>query len=122
MRAKAGGEDSLDIDKIILILADTVSSKAMQIESYKADIGESGANSGNANVESVETHNSTAQASSIETQLLNYINNIRVQEGLQKLNPNQVLISIARSRSADMVNRNYFSHYTPEGKSIEKRH
>jgi len=54
----------------------------------------------------------------METQLLLYINNIRVQNGLQILNPNQVLTNIAYSRSKDMIDRGYFSHSTPEGKRI----
>ncbi len=54
----------------------------------------------------------------VESQMLHLINSIRSSHGLQLLNPNPVLNSIARSRSQDMINRNYFSHYTPEGKNI----
>ncbi len=53
---------------------------------------------------------------SIETQVFNMINHLRIQKGMQKLNLNPVVTNIARLRSTDMVNRNYFSHYTPEGK------
>lgn len=53
-----------------------------------------------------------------ETSLLLTINNLRKQNGLQILNPNQILINIAYSRSQDMINRGYFSHNTPEGKNI----
>lgn len=54
----------------------------------------------------------------VESQIIHLINSIRSSRGLQLLNPNPVLNSIARSRSQDMINRNYFSHYTPEGKNI----
>ncbi len=54
----------------------------------------------------------------VESQMIHLINSIRSSHGLQLLNPNPVLNSIARSRSQDMINRNYFSHYTPEGKNI----
>jgi len=54
----------------------------------------------------------------VESQMLHLINSIRSSHGLQLLNPNPVLNSIAKSRSQDMINRNYFSHYTPEGKNI----
>jgi uncharacterized protein YkwD len=53
-----------------------------------------------------------------ESQMIHLINSIRSSRGLQLLNPNPVLNSIARSRSQDMLSRNYFSHYTPEGKNI----
>ena len=54
----------------------------------------------------------------METQLLLYINDIRAQNGLHALSPNQTLINIADSRCKDMLSRNYFNHLTPEGKSI----
>lgn len=54
----------------------------------------------------------------VESQMIHLINSIRLSRGLQLLNPNPVLNSIARSRSRDMLSRNYFSHYTPEGKNI----
>ena len=54
----------------------------------------------------------------VESQMIHLINSIRSSHGLQLLNPNPILNSIARSRSQDMLNRSYFSHYTPEGKNI----
>ena len=53
---------------------------------------------------------------SIEIQVFNMINHLRAQKGMQKLNLNPAVTNVARLRSTDMVNRNYFSHYTPEGK------
>jgi uncharacterized protein YkwD len=55
---------------------------------------------------------------SVESRLINMINHIRASRGLQTLIPNPILNSVARSRSQDMVNRGYFSHYTPEGKNV----
>jgi uncharacterized protein YkwD len=57
-------------------------------------------------------------SNSVESSLIQMINHIRSTNGLQTLIPNQVLNAIARSRSQDMANRGYFSHYTPEGKNI----
>ena len=54
----------------------------------------------------------------VESQMIHLINSIRSSRGLQLLNPNPILNSIARSRSQDMLNRNYFSHYAPEGENI----
>ncbi|MCG9478596.1 MAG: CAP domain-containing protein [Actinomycetia bacterium] len=53
-----------------------------------------------------------------EQQILAEINNIRVANGLSPLVASQALTDIARSRSADMLSRGYFSHYTPEGTNI----
>ncbi|MES0341587.1 MAG: CAP domain-containing protein [Candidatus Humimicrobiaceae bacterium] len=77
------------------------------------------------NANSSSTDNSSTQEVAVvqgvnyaESQMIHLINSIRSSRGLQLLNPNPVLNSIARSRSQDMLNRNYFSHYTPEGKNI----
>jgi len=58
------------------------------------------------------------QNENLEASVLLAINNLRKQNGLQILNPNQTLINIAYSRSQDMIDRGYFSHNTPEGKNI----
>lgn len=60
----------------------------------------------------------TVNLNDVELQILSLINTVRVQNGLNPLVPNQMLTDIARTRSMDMQNRNYFSHYTPEGKNI----
>ena len=77
------------------------------------------------NADSSSTDNSSTQEVAVvqgvnyaESQMIHLINSIRSSRGLQLLNPNPILNSIARSRSQDMLNRNYFSHYTPEGKNI----
>jgi len=57
-------------------------------------------------------------SSGVESNLLNLINQVRAQNGLPALLGNASLINISRSRSSDMLNRNYFSHTTPEGKNI----
>ncbi len=50
--------------------------------------------------------------------LLNLVNSSRNQDGLSPLNLNSSLNDIASIRSQDMIDRNYFSHTTPEGKNI----
>jgi uncharacterized protein YkwD len=57
--------------------------------------------------------------SDIEGQIFNLINSIRASHGLSQLAPNQMLVDLARLRSSDMVQRGYFSHYTPDGKNIK---
>ena len=45
----------------------------------------------------------------------------RQKNGISALSLDQKLSSIARNHSTDMVNRNYFSHYTPEGQDPTSR-
>ncbi|MCG9480037.1 MAG: DUF4214 domain-containing protein [Actinomycetia bacterium] len=61
---------------------------------------------------------SSANLNGYEQQILNQINAIRQANGLNALAANQALTNIARQRSADMLSRGYFSHYTPEGTNI----
>lgn len=64
------------------------------------------------------TSNTTAAVNNIENSLFNALNTVRSQYGIGPLNLNPSLSNIARSRSADMLSRNYFSHTTPDGKNI----
>ncbi|GEM_PF-2792028 len=59
-----------------------------------------------------------ANLSDYEAAVLYLINTVRVSNGLATLQPNQQLTDIARTRSNDMLARGYFSHYTPEGKTV----
>ena len=46
------------------------------------------------------------------------IQNVRRAAGLSTLTLDNRLIDLARDRSADMANRRYFDHYTPEGRTF----
>jgi uncharacterized protein YkwD len=56
-----------------------------------------------------------ANLNGLEAEILRLINNVRADHGLNQLQVVQSLTDIARTRSTDMVSRNYFSHYNPEG-------
>jgi uncharacterized protein YkwD len=62
--------------------------------------------------------NTQFSASTIEISLFNSVNSVRSQYGIGPLSLNPSLSNIARSRGMDMINRNYFSHTTPDGKNI----
>ena len=57
-----------------------------------------------------------------ETELafLNLINDARIENNLNLLSPDIKLMDLAKSRCSDMTARNYFSHYTPEGKRVKQ--
>lgn len=54
-----------------------------------------------------------ATMTSYEQQVIDLINNIRVQNGLSKLKVNWELSRVARYKSQDMHDKNYFSHTSP---------
>jgi uncharacterized protein YkwD len=50
------------------------------------------------------------------------INKERRKQGLQSLEWNNVLARIADNHSRDMAKRNYFDHYSPEGRDFSSRY
>lgn len=62
---------------------------------------------------------SSVNFTGLEAQILSLINSTRASHGLSSLSSNQMLTDLARMRSSDMVSRNYFSHYSPDGRNIK---
>jgi len=56
--------------------------------------------------------------SQLEGDLLEAIQGQRRNRGLSSLGLDASLTTIARQRANDMASRGYFSHYTPEGKTV----
>ncbi len=57
----------------------------------------------------------------LEKRMIDLVNMERAKQGLKTLAFNQNLTDIARAHSADMFERGYFSHYSPEGKTVADR-
>jgi len=57
----------------------------------------------------------------LETEMLQLVNQERVQRGLSALKADPELTEVARAHSRDMFARGYFAHFTPEGKSPFER-
>jgi len=53
----------------------------------------------------------------LENQMLRLVNDERAKAGLQPLEADTALTTVARAHSEDMFARGYFSHITPEGES-----
>lgn len=51
-------------------------------------------------------------------QIVTLINQVRMGNEAQSLTFSETLSQVARFRACDMFNRNYFSHYTPEGTNV----
>ena len=60
-------------------------------------------------------------APSLEARMLELVNKERAEAGLGPLEADPELTEVARRHSADMFERGYFSHYTPEGKDPFER-
>jgi uncharacterized protein YkwD len=59
----------------------------------------------------------------LEQEMLMLVNNERARRGLGPLSPDTALRAVARAHAADMFERGYFSHYTPEGRDpFERMH
>jgi uncharacterized protein YkwD len=57
----------------------------------------------------------------VEQEVFRLTNEVRRQQGLPPLAPDQALSGAARQHSADMLARRYFSHVTPEGQTLINR-
>jgi uncharacterized YkwD family protein len=67
---------------------------------------------------SSDNNSSSGKSSaSEEQQAMNLLNKDRSANGLPALKVNSKLTSVAENHAKDMINRGYFSHYSPEGKS-----
>lgn len=56
-----------------------------------------------------------------EREMINLVNKERASKGLKTLTFDSKLRDVGRGHSADMFKRGYFSHYSPEGKSVADR-
>lgn len=61
---------------------------------------------------SAQTNSSTLSSS--EQQMVNLVNNARTQNNLPALKVDMQLCNVARVKSQDMIDNNYFSHYSPK--------
>jgi uncharacterized protein YkwD len=57
----------------------------------------------------------------LEARMLELVNRERADAGLKPLLPDPELTEVARQYSAEMFKRGFFSHYTPEGRSLYDR-
>lgn len=57
----------------------------------------------------------------VEARLFEKSNEWRLSKKLQRLESSALLLEVARDYSRDMLRRNYFSHYSPEGKMVLDR-
>lgn len=57
----------------------------------------------------------------LETRMIEFLNKERTSRGLKALVFDPGLREVGRNHSADMFERGYFSHYSPEGKNVVSR-
>jgi len=113
------------VSAIILMLSITLIFSFMMVStgnrSYVQSIAVLGSDADNGQKENQgeeQQPNAGVNLTDYEAAILYLINTIRAERGLGSLQPNQSLTDISRTRSNDMLVRNYFSHYTPEGTTV----
>lgn len=57
----------------------------------------------------------------LSVEMINAVNTERQDDGLPPLEPDETLAAVALNHAQDMINRNYFDHVTPEGKTLRDR-
>lgn len=67
-----------------------------------------------------QTNNFKVRAD-LEQEMIGLVNQERMSRGISALSYNSSLQGIAREHSKDMFGRGYFSHYSPEGKTVADR-
>lgn len=70
-------------------------------------------NSGNQNQNKPTTDKNASSVSEYEKRVVELVNEIRAENGLSKLTLNTELSAVARLKSQDMKDKNYFSHTSP---------
>lgn len=66
-------------------------------------------------LQGASTSPSVSPNEALENGMLALLNQVRAERGLGLLTMDVTIRAVARAHSQDMVNRNYFSHTTPEG-------
>ena len=76
-------------------------------------------------VASVNASNISSEAAPLAAEFSDYentiaalINNYRAENGINAIAADGLLNQVAEIRSQDLLGRNYFSHYTPEGTNV----
>ena len=100
------------------ILITTGSSTAQSYNEPIRVLGSEEENTQDQNQPQDPPQNNGVNLTDYEAAILYLINTVRAGNGLAALQPNQSLTDISRTRSGDMLARDYFSHYTPEGKTV----
>jgi uncharacterized protein YkwD len=67
------------------------------------------------------TESGAIRLSALEQATVDAVNRERQSRGLDPLQVDPVLTELARGHAQDMIDRNYFSHTTPEGKTYKMR-
>ena len=67
------------------------------------------------------TRGTLVNLTGVEAAIVDLTNDIRRRSGLAMLLVDGICRDVARVHSADMLNRNYFSHTNPEGRTLKER-
>ena len=98
----------------VIILLNNTGNLKTGVREVKGSNSTSNAAADNANLNTAPR----AAANDYENIIAVYINNYRLDNGLNSLTCDLSLTYVAKLRSRDLLYRDYFSHYTPEGTNV----
>lgn len=126
VRALAQANDLIDPDLIYPGQILTIPGVGGQASGAGGDVAVAGGEvaairdqASNAQAPALDSRPLTSAMTQRETAMLEAINSQRIAAGLAALRFEPALMPVARARSSDMATRNYFSHTTPEGGSVQ---
>jgi uncharacterized protein YkwD len=101
---------------VIAVLASVIFISASALMPKSIDVlGTTAVNASNASAEAAPM---AAEFDDYENTIAAMINNYRAENGINAIAADGLLNEVADIRSQDLLNRNYFSHYTPEGTNV----
>ncbi|PAB58659.1 CAP domain-containing protein [Anaeromicrobium sediminis] len=98
-------------DNIYNVVGETKDYYLVELDKYNLGIIDK--SSAEAHIENTVLDQESYKATPNEDEMLRYINGERIKRGLTPLKVDKNSIKVARLKSQDMIDNNYFSHYSP---------
>jgi len=102
----------------VVVVAVMASVLFITTTAFSTQIDVLGTQAASTNSLSAESSLKAAEMDDYENAIAAMINSVREQNGINAIAADGALNMVAEIRSSDLINRNYFSHYTPEGTNV----
>ncbi|WP_371381656.1 CAP domain-containing protein [Sporomusa aerivorans] len=104
-----------------IVSSKKVKNSAPNNNTVNLNSGSSAGSTGSTGSTGTTSTTSSADATAAEQQAVQLLNADRRANGLSDLQVSSALTAVARSHAQDMVDRNFFSHTNPDGKTMSDR-
>ena len=117
-----GGQGNMTRAQASVVMDRMLGLEVEETASQTPDEGTAGGTAGTTPVEEETPAEDTGSepagtVAAYEQEVFNLVNQIRAENGLEPFVYNETLAETARAHSQDMIDRNFFDHYNPDGKS-----